>query len=83
MDILTKKLFLGNCETAEQVLENNLEHTPYVPEFSLKIDLNSQFELNSDKFSNLIFLKIDRTTWLRAVKATNLKRTKSELIIHG
>jgi hypothetical protein len=61
------------------VIENAPEYEPYTPEFSLKIDYDHLFQAVDDTLKILLYLKIDRNTWLQAVKATYFKRTHSSV----
>ena len=67
------KALLGDATTVDQVLKNIPPYKPYVPEFSLKIDYKNYYVLNQH-FSSLVYLKINRQTWLNAVNSTYVKR---------
>ncbi|CAF0873313.1 unnamed protein product [Brachionus calyciflorus] len=77
-----EQALLGECENVSEVLKKILDNSktskPYIPEFSLKIHTDSLVCLNEHNMTNIIYLKIDRNTWLAAVKATSLKRIKNE-----
>lgn len=71
----------GECESIEQVINNSPEYMPYIPEFSLKIDYSNQFVMNTN-FSSLIYLKIERKTWINAVRASYFKRKQQIDVIN-
>lgn len=71
----------------EQVLDNNPPYQPYVPEYSLRIDYENRSLFSSpppnvksagQTLEMIAYLKIDRKYWLKAVRATNLKRQQDD-----
>lgn len=62
---------LGDCTTIEQIVESNGRMTPYVPEFSLKLDRHQASE------APYTFLLISRDVWLSAVKSTYFRRLQT------
>ncbi len=70
------KALIGDCVDYQQVLNNEPTYKSYVPEYSLKIDYSSYWNDEPDNSNSLlVYLKIDRSTWLNAVKATQLKKS--------
>jgi hypothetical protein len=72
-DYFGKKALLGEANSVDQILKNTPPYKPYIPEYSLKIDYKNYYVLNQH-FSALVYLKIDRQTWLNAVNSTYVKR---------
>ena len=67
------KALLGEASTVDQVIKNVPAYKKYEPEYSLKIDFKNYYVLN-ENYSSLVYLKINRTTWLNAVSSTFVKR---------
>lgn len=69
----------GSCETVDEVLEKIPYKEPYLPEFSLKVDNTNRFSapIGNNKLNLIMYLKIDRKTWLNAIKSTYFKKTQS------